>query len=90
MITTPFREPARLLFHLNGVSRIVVERYEGLGIADGGFWDIPTGLIPLELRSLGARFLIVGQYVWPEAGDSGEELRDAVRSLRVEPIEGER
>jgi hypothetical protein len=85
--TTPFREPARLLFHLNGISRIVLERFEGMGIADGGLWDISTELIPLGLRTIGARFYVVGQHVWPDARDTGESLREAVRTLRVEAIE---
>ena len=86
MRTTPFREPARLLFHLSGVSRVVLERLEGNGMADGGEWDVSTELIPHGLRTIGARFLLVGQFVRPEAGDTATELREAVRTLRVEAI----
>ncbi|AWM36845.1 hypothetical protein GobsT_52890 [Gemmata obscuriglobus] len=86
MRTMPFQEPARLLFHLSGVSRVVLERFEGNGMAGGGEWDIPTELIPHELRAPGARFLLVGQFVRPETGDTAAELREAVRTLRVEAI----
>jgi len=90
MITKPFREPARILFHLNGITRIVLERYEGMGIADGGLWEIPTDLIPLDLRPIGSRFMLVGQFIQAETRDTGEELREALRTLRVESIEGGR
>ena len=61
----PIREPARLLFHLGeGYTRILLERTEGLGMANGGAkWDIPTDLIPRYLRRIGARFLVGSQSV---------------------------
>lgn len=88
MKRTPFREPVRLLFHLNGVSRVVFERLEGNGMAGGGGWEIPTEIIPAGLRAIGIRFLVEGQFVWPEAGDTATELREAVRAMRVVSLEG--
>ncbi|MDG3004255.1 hypothetical protein [Paludisphaera mucosa] len=90
MRVTPFREPARLLFHLNTHSRIVLERFEGNGMADGGEWDVPTELIPVRLRALGSRFVVVGQFVGPEDGDTVDELREALKTLHIEDIEAGR
>jgi hypothetical protein len=49
---TSFREPARVVMHLNGgFTKVALERTLGSGMADGGvYWDIPTGRIPLHLR----------------------------------------
>ena len=84
----PIREPARILFHLNeGFTRILFERTEGLGIANGGAeWDIPTSLIPPNLRRIGSRFMIDSASIWPEPGDTAEELRAAIYEIRIEEL----
>lgn len=66
--------------HLNeGYTKLLVERTEGLGLADGGAtWDIPTRIIPSHLRPLGCRFVVVTEALWPERGDTASELRDAI------------
>jgi hypothetical protein len=52
-------EPVRILFHLNGYTKVIVERTEGVGMADGGItWDIPTAAIPAQLRRVGSRFIV--------------------------------
>jgi hypothetical protein len=88
MRLTPFREPARLLFHLSdGHTQVLLVRTEGVGMADGGAeWAIRTAVIPPHLRGIGSEFLLVGQFVTPEAQDKGDELRAALRALRVEEL----
>jgi hypothetical protein len=74
------REPVCLLMHLNeGYTKVLLERTEGSGMADGGIvWDIPTHAIPLHLRRIGARFVVVTESIWPEEKDTAEELRSAI------------
>jgi hypothetical protein len=86
MILTPFREPARLLFYMSeGYTRVTLERFEGLGMANGGCdWDIPTAAIPGHLRRIGSRFVLVGHFVRPEDRDGPDEMRKVLRSIQVE------
>jgi hypothetical protein len=59
MTQQPIREPVRVMFHLNGYTKVLVERTEGLGLADGGIvWDISTQIIPFQLRKIGSRFIV--------------------------------
>ncbi|HLZ12813.1 MAG TPA: hypothetical protein VKP58_09515 [Candidatus Acidoferrum sp.] len=53
-------EPAEVIFHLpEGLTKILFVRTYGLGLADGGaYWDVPTELIPTQLRAIGSRFVI--------------------------------
>ena len=79
MEETVIREEARVLLHLNGYSKVMLERTEGVGLAEGGIvWDISTEIIPAHLRRIGSRFIV--QYVSP----STEEMNDvnAIRGLR--------
>lgn len=87
MIRRPLHEVVRLIMHLNeGYTRVLLERTEGLGMANGGVtWDIPTEVIPLSLRLLGSRFVVVTETLWPEPSDTASELRDAI-SFRVEAL----
>lgn len=59
-----FEEPVKILFHLNeGFTKVILERTIGVGMADGGIeWDIPTEKIPRNLRKIGSRFILVGNY----------------------------
>ena len=80
------RESVRVLSHLNGYTKVMAERSEGVGLADGGIiWDIPTELIPTHLRQIGSVFIV--QYTPP----SPEEMDDvdAIRGdkSRVEIFE---
>jgi hypothetical protein len=74
--------------HLNeGFTKVLVERTEGLGLANGGvFWEIPTHLIPFHLRNLGSRFLVTTDSIWPEIGDTAEELRAAGSNYQVDEL----
>ena len=53
------KEPTRILFYLNGYTKVLLERTEGKGLADGGItWDISTEIIPVHLRKISSRFVI--------------------------------
>ena len=54
------REPVQVMMHLpENWTKILFVRTYGLGLADGGiYWDIPTELIPIQLRSIGCRFVV--------------------------------
>jgi len=84
----PLREPVRVLMHLNGgYTKVFLERTEGCGMANGGIeWDIPTRVIPLHLRPIGSRFLVLTNSVWPESTDTVEELRAVVAAITVEEL----
>jgi hypothetical protein len=89
-IGTSFREPARVVMHLNGgFTKVVLERTMGSGMADGGIcWDIPTDRIPLHLRAIGSRFLVVTHVIRPDADDTVDALRAAVHELAIEELPG--
>ncbi len=55
-----FREPCRVLFHLDGrCTKVLLLRSEGVGMADGGiWWDIPTESIPAHLRAINSRIVV--------------------------------
>ncbi|HKI37948.1 MAG TPA: hypothetical protein VKA46_39200 [Gemmataceae bacterium] len=88
MILRPWREPARVLMHLNGgYTKVSLERFEGVGLANGGIeWDIPTRSIPPHLRGIGSRFLVVTSTISPEANDSPDELRAAIAAVTIEEL----
>jgi hypothetical protein len=47
-------EPARVLFHLNGYTKVLLGRTEGVGVVEGGnVWEIATNFIPANPRELG-------------------------------------
>jgi hypothetical protein len=80
------REPARVLFHLNGYTKVLLERTEGVGMAGGGIvWEIPTDLIPAHLRKIGSRLIV--QYI-PLTTEEMNDV-DAIRRAkdRAEIIE---
>jgi hypothetical protein len=61
---TPFeRAVVRVMFHGNGgFTRVIHEATEGVAMANGGFqWEIPTSIIPEDLRVIGSRFELVGR-----------------------------
>ncbi len=53
-------EPVQVIMHLpENWTKVLFVRTYGLGLADGGiYWDIPTELIPIHLRSIGSRFVV--------------------------------
>lgn len=53
-------EPVQVVMHLpENWTKILFMRTYRLGLADGGiYWDIPTELIPADLRSIGSRFVV--------------------------------
>ncbi|MCL1472707.1 hypothetical protein [Argonema antarcticum] len=82
-----FREPVRVLMHLNGGNtKVILERIEGQGLADGGVdWDIPTQKIPFHLRKIGSRFLLIKKSV--SAEDTIENIREMCLQIEIEEIE---
>lgn len=83
-----FREPAEVEMHLDGgYTRVRLVRTEGQGLADGGIsWDIPTARIPIELRGIGVRFLLVAPHFVPEAHDSADDIRRALTEIEIHPL----
>ena len=80
------REPARVLFHLNGYTKVLLERTEGVGMADGGIvWEIATDLIPAHLRKIGSRFIVRYKPLTPEEMNDVDAIRGA--KDRVEILE---
>lgn len=78
------REPARVLFHLNGYTRVLLERTAGVGMADGGVvWELPTERIPHHLRTIGSRFIV--RYAPPGLGEENDPaaIRDAKERFEI-------
>ena len=55
------RTIVRVMFHANGgFTKVIHEATEGVAMANGGFqWEIPTSIIPEDLRLIGSRFELV-------------------------------
>ena len=77
-----FREPVRVVMHLDGGFTKVV--LDGGG---GANWDIPTAIIPVHLRAIGSRFLLAGRFQRPEPLDTGEDIRAALRYPVVQELD---
>jgi hypothetical protein len=85
------REKVQVVMHLpEGYTKVLVQRTLGVGMADGGiYWDIPTSVIPPQLRQMGSRFLLetTGLSGKLEAENmSAEEIRSAIRQYVVREI----
>jgi hypothetical protein len=82
------RETVRVIMHLSGEhTQVLVESTVGVGLAGGSvFWEIPTQVIPIDLRKMGSRFVPVTTSV---AGSrEAEELTaDQIRSARSVQVE---
>jgi hypothetical protein len=74
------REPVRVIFHMDGeYTRVIWERSENTAWAGiGWIFDIPTYVIPSDLRAIGSCFLL--SIVKPNANDC-EDI-DNIRSNR--------
>lgn len=77
--------------HLNsGITKVSLLRTEGQGLAGGGVtWDIPTEAIPVHLRSIGSRMIVVVPRFTPEASDSPAHIREMCRQIQIEEIPDE-
>jgi hypothetical protein len=76
----PFRESVRIEFHHSeGLTRVVYDRIPFSGV------DIPTDIIPVHLRRIGSRFVIVGNSITTEEADGIDEIRAAI-SVRIEEL----
>ena len=73
-----------MLFHLNGHTKVMVERTEGVGLADGGIvWEMPTEIIPAHLRQIGSRFLVEYTLVSPEEMKDVESMRELKNRVEI-------
>ena len=82
------RTQVRVVMHLSaGYTRVMVEETEGVGLADGGVeWDIPTDIIPFNLRSIGTRFLLIRSALTSVEGLNAEHVRRALSEMYVEEL----
>jgi hypothetical protein len=84
------REPARVLFHLNGYTKVLLERTEGAGMADGGIvWEISTDLISAHLRKIGSRFIVQYAPLTPEEMNNVDAIRGAKNRVEILEVNGE-
>ena len=82
-----FRERARVLFHLNGYTKVVLERTEGLGLTDGAVsCDIPTRRIPFHLRQIGSVFVIQTSTLSDEELNDPDALHDVKNRFTIEEV----
>jgi hypothetical protein len=86
-------EKVRVTMHLSGgYTKVLVEQTEGVGMAGGGIYlEIPTKIIPLHLRGMGSRFVLVATAVSSAAEAqtmSAEQIRNA-QAMSVEEIKDE-
>jgi len=78
------RETGRVLFHLNGYTKVMLERTEGVGMANFGIvWDIETELIPFHLRQIGSRFIVQYTPLSPEEMNDPAALHDAKNRVEI-------
>jgi hypothetical protein len=81
------RERVRVLFHLNGYTKVMLEATEGIGLADGGIiWDIPTDRIPHHLKHIGSRFMIRHTPLSPNEENNLEAVRDVKNRFEIEEV----
>lgn len=77
------REPARVLFHLNGYTKVLLKHTEGVGLTDGGIvWDISTEIIPPHLRKIGSRFIVQYTPLSPEEMNDVDAIRGVKNMLK--------
>jgi hypothetical protein len=81
------REPVRVLFHLNGYTKVLLEHTEGIGLADGGIvWDISTEIIPAHLRKIGSRFIVQYTSLSPEEMNDVDAIRGAKNTVKIQEL----
>ena len=78
------RESVRVLFHLNGYTKVMVERAEGVGMADGGIvWELPTERIPRHLRKIGSRFIVQAGPLRAEEENDPQAIHDVKNRFEI-------
>lgn len=78
------REPVRVLFHMNGHTKVMVECSEGTGLADFGImWELPTERIPYHLRKIGSRFIVQIAPLSPEEENDPAATHDAKNRFEI-------
>ena len=80
-----FKIPVEVKWHLN-------EGYTQVQLLAGSehvLLDIETTKIPVSLRTIGSRFLLVRRPYEPDRRDSAQDIREALQdSEAVEPLDG--
>lgn len=81
------RERVKVTMHLPGNHiQVLVEWTYGLGMADGGvYWEIPTEIVPLNLRAIGSRFTLTLEMA--DEGEMGKLSPEGIRASRKWTIE---
>ena len=84
------RDKVKVVMHLpEGYTKVLVERTYGLGIADGGLYvDVPSKVIPPQLREIGSRFILVMTPLTGTAKMTPDQIRHA-ETMSVEEIKDE-
>jgi hypothetical protein len=81
------REVGRVLFHLNGYTKVLLERTEGVGLADGGIvWDISTEIIPAHLRKIGSRFIVQSTPLSPDEMNDLDDIGGAKDRVEIQEL----
>ncbi|WP_125569859.1 hypothetical protein [Nocardioides baekrokdamisoli] len=88
IVSGDYREIATVLMHLPGsMTKVELERFRGVGIAGGEVtWDLETETIPVHLRAIGSRFVVVGRFIRQSEDHSAEDLHALMR-MRPEIVE---
>jgi hypothetical protein len=76
--TNKYRHFVKVEMHLNGgFTRVQGISPDGVPLL-GVCVDIPTNTIPSDLRTLGSRFFIDYEDLWPEDADTVDQIREAL------------
>ena len=77
------RETVRVKFHLSeSTTKVIIEMSEGQGMADGGVEvDIPTRIIPVDLRTIGSRFVLIFDDPIPNGKEWGPRSNICIERL---------
>lgn len=83
IVSPPFRHAARVELHLSGgVTRVVL-----FDLARGDIrQDIPTDKIPLHLRPIGSKFIVILPRFRPEPTDSADDIRTFCQKIEIEEL----
>lgn len=81
-------EPVRVLFHLNGYTKVLFERTQGIGLAYGGIvWEISTEKIPIHLRKIGSRFILRDIPLSSSEENDIEAIHDAKNRIEIKELD---
>jgi hypothetical protein len=77
-----FSHSARVVFHLDGgFTRISIYSPPNTEAATMTHWDIRTASIPCELRAIGSRLRVSGEY--PDPNSAPDEIRAVLTAWQI-------